>query len=44
MWIVWIRVRRMWKIHFCTPDHLEALREVTRLGGAYPTKITHMGS
>lgn len=44
MYIVWIKVRRMWKINFCTPDHLEALREVTRLGGTYQTKITHMGS
>lgn len=43
MYIVWLRIKG-WKIHFCTPDHLEALREVTRLGGAYPTRITHMGS
>lgn len=44
MYIVWIRVKRVWKIHFCTPDHLEALREVTKIGKTHTTKITHMGS
>lgn len=44
MYIVWIKVQRQWKIHFCTPSAVEALREVTKLGGAYHTKITHMGS